>query len=73
MAKKTPLDTDVARLKTKMREKRSGAESLQGDTSMRALHKRLKRAQRKQRRLVTRKQRGMGKAGAAQKTETAGA
>jgi hypothetical protein len=40
---------------------------------MRALHKRLKRAQRKKRRLAMRKKHAMGKKAAAPKTETTGA
>jgi hypothetical protein len=72
MAKKTPLETDLTRLQKKVIEKRAAAEPAKGDAKMRALHKRLKRAQRKKRRLAMRKKHAMGKK-AAPKTETAGA
>jgi len=73
MAKKTPLETDLTRLQKKVNEKRAGAETAKYDAKMRALHKRLKRAQRKKRRLAMRKKHAMGKKAAAPKTETTGA
>jgi len=72
MAKKTPLETDLTRLQKKVSEKRAGDETAKSDAKMRALHKRLKRAQRKKRRLAMRKKHAMGKKAAAPKTETAG-
>ena len=71
MAKKTPLETDMARLRKKVGERRATLEEPKGDTKLRSLRKRLKRAQRKQRRLATRKQHAMGKKAGAQKAETA--
>lgn len=70
MAKKTPLETDEARLKKKVRERLAGAENPEGDAAMRALHKRLKRAQRKRRSLATRLRHAAGKkTGTAEKAE----
>jgi hypothetical protein len=75
MAKKTPLETDLARLQKKVAEQRAAAESTEsteGNPKLRSLHKRLKRAQRKKRRLTARKRHAMGKKNAgAQKAETA--
>ena len=70
MAKKTPLETDMARLQKKISEQRTTAESPKGNPKLRSLHKRLKRAQRKKRRLATRKRHAMGKNAGAQKAET---
>jgi hypothetical protein len=70
MAKKTPLETDMARLQKKVSEKRTAIESA-GDAALRSLQKRLKRAQRKRRRLAARKRHAMGKKAAGQKSETA--
>jgi hypothetical protein len=71
MAKKTPLETDMARLQKKVREQRAAGESTEGNSKLRSLHKRLKRAQRKRRRLATRKQHAMGKKAGAQNAGTA--
>jgi hypothetical protein len=72
MAKKTPLETDMARLQKKVAEQRTAAESTEGNPKLRSLHKRLKRAQRKKRRLTARKRHAMGKKNAGpQKAETA--
>jgi len=67
MAKKTPLETDMARLQKKVTEQRTATERPEGNAKLRSLHKRLKRAQRKTRRLATRKQHAMGKKAGAQK------
>ena len=72
MAKRTPLETDMARLQKKISEKRAAAE-LTEDTALRSLHKRLKRAQRKRRRLATRKRHARGKQAGVGKAETASA
>ena len=69
MAKKTPLETDMARLQKKVTEQRTAVASPEGNPKLRSLHKRLKRAQRKKRRLATRKQHAMGKKAGAQKAE----
>ena len=73
MAKKAKasLADDEARLKKKVSEKRTSLENPEGDAPFRKLHKRLKRNQRKRRRLAFRKQHAMGKkkADAATKTE----
>jgi hypothetical protein len=72
MAKKTPLETDLARLQKKVAEQRAAAENPEGNPKLRSLHKRLKRAQRKKRRLTARKRHAMGQKNAgAQKAETA--
>ncbi|HJU05348.1 MAG TPA: hypothetical protein VJ692_09355 [Nitrospiraceae bacterium] len=62
MAKKTPIDTDLARLKEKVKMKTAGVESPESDPALRSLHKRLKRTQRKRRSEAMRKRRAMGKA-----------
>jgi hypothetical protein len=67
MAKKTPLETDMARLQKKVAEQRTAAKDPEDNLKLRSLHKRLKRAQRKKRRLITRKQHAMGKKAGAQK------
>ena len=73
MAKKAKvlLADDEARLKKKVSEKRAKLENPEGDAPFRKLHKRLKRNQRKRRRLALRKQHAMGKrkADAVAKTE----
>ena len=72
MAKKTPLEADMARLQKKVAEqRRTAAEHTDGNPKLRSLHKRLKRAQRKKRRLTTRKRHAMGKKAATEKAETA--
>ena len=71
MAKKRPLEADMARLQKKVAEQRTAAESIKGNPKLRSLHKRLKRAQRKKRKLATRKRHAMGKNAGTQKAETA--
>ncbi len=61
MAKKTTQETDEARLKKKVRECLAKSDNPEGDAALRALHKRLRRAQRKRRRLATRLRHAMGK------------
>lgn len=67
MAKKTPLETDIARLKEKVRTKAASTDNPEGDASLRSLRKRLKRAQRKRRKQAIRKRHAhaMGKKGEA--------
>jgi hypothetical protein len=60
-AAKVTVDDDEVRLTKKVKEKRAGTENPEGDGSLRALRKRLKRAQRKRRALMLRKQRAAGK------------
>ena len=73
MAKKVTasLADDEARMKKKVLERRATLENPEGNAPFRKLHKRLKRNQRKRRRLALRKQHAMGKkkADAAAKTE----
>lgn len=71
MSKKTPAGADEARLKTKVRATLAATENPEGDAALRSLHKRLKRIQRKRRRLEARKRHAMGKkkAGAEVKAE----
>lgn len=73
MAKKTPLETDMARLQKKVREQQAVVEGSNGNAKLRSLHKRLKRVQRKRRRLATRKRHAMGKKAGAEKAATASA
>jgi hypothetical protein len=61
MAKKTAGESDEARLKKKVTAKLTGHKAPEGDASLRALRKRLKRAQRKRRALALRKKRAAGK------------
>lgn len=61
MGKKTSVEADEANLLKKVQEKLSGSENPEGDAALRALHKHLKRAQRKRRRLAQRKQQAAGK------------
>ena len=62
MAKqKEPLATDIKRLKEKVAARKAKAENAEGDASLRALHKRLKRAQRKKRALALRLTHAQGK------------
>jgi hypothetical protein len=61
MAKKTPLEKDEAQLKGKVRERRAATDNPEGSEAFRALHKRLKRLQRKRRSMALRKQHAMGK------------
>jgi len=59
--KKTPAEADIAQLKTKVTERTKAADKSDGDPALRSLHKRLKRAQRKQRAIATRKAHASGK------------
>ena len=61
MGKATPLEADLTRLKEKVQKRRGASDNPEGDAAIRSLRKRLKRAQRKRRRLVVRKQHAMGK------------
>lgn len=70
MADKTPVDTDEARLKKKVRAKQAAAKNPEGDASLRSLHKRLKRVQRKRRKQAIRLRHAMGnKAAKSEKAE----
>ncbi|HZS12610.1 MAG TPA: hypothetical protein VFA38_10195 [Nitrospirales bacterium] len=55
MAKAAP-DKDLSTLKEKVRTRRAASENPEGDAAIRRLRKRLKREQRKRRRLTIRKQ-----------------
>jgi hypothetical protein len=71
MAKKTMLETDEARLKKKVGERRHKIENSGADAALRGLSKRLKRLQRKRRALALRKRHAAGKAaGTDTKAET---
>ena len=59
--KKNPLETDITRLKEKVGARKAKTENAEGDASLRALHKRLKRVQRKKRSLASRLARAKGK------------
>lgn len=59
--KKDPLETDIKRLKEKVGARKAKTENAEGDASLRALHKRLKRVQRKKRALASRLARAKGK------------
>lgn len=59
--KKTPLETDIKRLKEKVGARKAKTENAEGDASLRALHKRLKRVQRKKRALASRLAHAQGK------------
>lgn len=59
--KKTSPEDDETRLKKKVREKRAATDNPEGDAAFRALHKRLKRIQRRRRSLALRKRHAMGK------------
>jgi len=62
MAKqKDSLDTDIHRLREKVAARKAKAENAEGDASLRALHKRLKRAQRRKRALALRLTHAQGK------------
>lgn len=61
MAKKATAESDEARLKKKVTVKLMGHKAPEGDAALRALRKRLKRAQRKRRALALRTQRAAGK------------
>jgi len=59
--KKTPAEVDISQLKTKVTERTKASDKSDGDPALRSLHKRLKRAQRKQRGMVSRKAHASGK------------
>lgn len=59
--KKDPLETDIKRLKEKVGARKAKTENAEGDVSLRALHKRLKRVQRKKRALALRLAHAQGK------------
>ena len=67
MAKKASLETDLARLKEKVRTQIAATTNSEASPRLRSLHKRLKRAQRKRRSEALRKRHAMGKAGAGDK------
>lgn len=71
MSKKPPVETDLARLKEKVRARSAGTDNPEGDPKLRALHKRLKRAQRKHRSQAIRKRHALGKAQSAAKEPNA--
>jgi hypothetical protein len=62
MPKKTPAETDEARLKKKVSERQQGHSNPEGDAALRGLHKRLKRIQRRRRAAVIRRKHAAGKA-----------
>ena len=59
--KKDPIETDITRMKEKVAARKAKAENAEGDAALRALHKRLKRAQRRKRALASRLARAQGK------------
>ncbi len=59
--KKSTAESDIARLKTKVMERRKASGKTDNDPALRSLHKNLKRAQRKQRALALRKVQGSRK------------
>lgn len=61
MAKKTTAESDETRLKKKVTVKLTGHKTPEGDSALRALRKRLKRAQRRRRALALRKKHAAGK------------
>jgi predicted nucleic acid-binding Zn-ribbon protein len=62
MAKqKDPLEADIKRLREKVVARKAKTENAEGDASLRALHKRLKRVQRKKRALALRLVHAQGK------------
>lgn len=70
MARRTPAETDEARLKKKVSTRLAATENPEGNAALRALHKRLKRTQRKRRALAARHRHAMGKkAATGEKTE----
>ena len=58
---KDPSEQDIVRLKAKVTERKKTAENAEGDAGLRALHKRLKRAQRKKRAMSLRLLHAQGK------------
>ncbi|MEW6542098.1 MAG: hypothetical protein AB1411_00635 [Nitrospirota bacterium] len=74
MAQSKPAETDEARLQKKVRERRAASDNPEGDAALRKLRKRLKRAQRKRRKLAIRLRHALGKRAAGEgKGEKAGA
>jgi hypothetical protein len=61
MGKHTSGEADEARLRKKVQDKRAGSGNPEGDAALRALHKHLKRVQRKRRGLALRKRQAAGK------------
>ncbi len=62
MAKqKDPLEADIKRLREKVAARKAKTENAEGDAALRALHKRLKRVQRKKRALASRLAHAQGK------------
>jgi predicted nucleic acid-binding Zn-ribbon protein len=59
--KKDLLEIDIKRLKEKVVTRKAKTENAEGDASLRALHKRLKRVQRKKRALASRLAHAQGK------------
>jgi hypothetical protein len=59
--KKSPLETDISRLQTKVRERSASATKVDEDLALRSLRKRLKRVQRKKRAIAMRKAHSSGK------------
>lgn len=59
--KKDLLEIDIKRLKEKVVTRKAKTENAEGDASLRALHKRLKRVQRKRRALALRLAHAQGK------------
>ena len=58
---KDPVETDIKRLKEKVTARKAKTENAEGDAALRALHKRLKRAQRRKRALALRLAHAQGK------------
>ena len=56
MARHSDVDGDIQHLKEKLRAKGSGSSTVDPDPAIRHLRKQLKRAQRKRRKLVLRRQ-----------------
>lgn len=67
MPKKTEKEKGESKLKTKLRQRLAGHINPEGDAALRALHKRLKRTQRKRRALTARKAQASGAPSAEQK------
>lgn len=70
--KKTPVQADIARMKTKLTERSKASAKPDGDPALRDLRKRLKRAQRKLRALALRKAHASGKKAEAKPAAAAG-
>jgi predicted nucleic acid-binding Zn-ribbon protein len=71
--KKNPIEEDIARLKKKIAERKAKTGKVPADTALRALHKRLKREQRKRRALAQRLAHAQGKKKDAQPAAAAAA